>query len=128
MLNHRSLVPRPSLLSFCMFIAVGVGLGTWLNSLCLVSRILMNKNRVLTKLQSYCVHIIRIFHYVICVYPSLLRSRQQSGGEPNIQGKVPERYLIVLNDEFIRVKYVLLYGKKRTMYVEVESVSECVLT
>lgn len=35
------------------------------------------------------------------------------GGEPNLQQKVPEKYFIVTNDEFIRVKYVLVFELQR---------------
>lgn len=45
-------------------------------------------------------------------HPSVM-SRYQVGGEPNIQGKVPEKYFIVSNDEYIRIKYVMVYETQK---------------
>ena len=39
------------------------------------------------------------------------RSRQQSGGEPSITQKVPEKYFVVSNDDYVRVKYILVFDK-----------------
>lgn len=45
-------------------------------------------------------------------HPSVM-SRQQVGGEPNIQGRVPEKYFIVSNDEFIRIKYLFVFEAQK---------------
>ena len=39
------------------------------------------------------------------------RSRQQYGGEPSFTHKVPEKYFVVSNDDYVRVKYVLVFDK-----------------
>ena len=39
------------------------------------------------------------------------RSRRQSGGEPSFTQKVPEKYFVVSNDDYVRVKYVLVFDK-----------------
>ena len=41
------------------------------------------------------------------------RSRYQSGGEPSLQQKVPDKYFVIANDELVRVKYVLVFGRLR---------------
>ena len=41
-------------------------------------------------------------------------SRAQSGGEPSLQGKVPDQYFIVSNNELVRVKFVMVFGKQKT--------------
>lgn len=45
-------------------------------------------------------------------HPSVT-SRQQVGGEPSIQGKIPEKYFIVSNDEFIRIKYIFVFETQK---------------
>lgn len=46
-----------------------------------------------------------------CFWLLLIRSRQQSGGEPSLSQKVPEKYFVVSNDDYVRVKYVLVFDK-----------------
>ena len=47
-------------------------------------------------------------------------SRAQSGGEPSLQGKVPEQYFIVSNNELVRVKFVMVFGRQRTRSASTE--------
>lgn len=39
------------------------------------------------------------------------RSRKQTGGEPSLTQKVPEKYFVVSNDDYVRVKYVLVFDR-----------------
>ena len=45
----------------------------------------------------------------------ICRSRSQVGGEPSLLQKVPEKYFVVKNDEFVRVKYVLVFETQKQM-------------
>ena len=45
------------------------------------------------------------------------RSRTQIGGEPSLDQKIPEKYFIVANNELVRVKYILVFGRSRSRYV-----------
>lgn len=45
-------------------------------------------------------------------HPTVM-SRYQSGGEPSLQQKVPDKYFVIANDELVRVKYVLVFGRLR---------------
>lgn len=48
--------------------------------------------------------------FTMCV---VSRSRTQVGGEPSLLQKVPEKYFVVKNDEFVRVKYVFIFEMQK---------------
>lgn len=45
-------------------------------------------------------------------HPSIM-SRDQTGGVPSLQQKVPDGYFIIPNDELLRVKYILFFGRQK---------------
>ena len=49
--------------------------------------------------------------FLYMFWSPLIRSRRQSGGEPSLVQRVPEKYFVVPNDDYVRVKYILVFNK-----------------
>ena len=41
-----------------------------------------------------------------------VRSRTQVGGEPSLNQRIPQRYFVVQNNSWLRVKYVLVFSHR----------------
>ena len=44
-----------------------------------------------------------------------VRSRTQIGGEPSLNQRIPQRYFVVQNNSWLRVKYVLIFSHRQHM-------------
>jgi hypothetical protein len=65
----------------------------------------------LSYIQLFCRYHIQVTLNMFYLWYLSDRSRQQSGGEPSFTQEVPEKYFVVSNDNYVRVKYVLIFDK-----------------